>query len=193
MKSGKLSTYNDRELLSELVNDNEAAFRELYARYWRKLYSAAFKRIPDNAVVKDILQDVFLQVWLRRSSLKIDNLDAYLFGSVRNRVLRELAKEERYSPVEQLMMEIELYGSLNADVLVLRSELRKTYLSLIDTLTPSQQTILKLRFEEDLTTEQIAEIMDTSRKTVQNQLRIALNQIRSSLLILLAILFHSNG
>jgi RNA polymerase sigma factor (sigma-70 family) len=182
-------TYNEKDLLLRLGNDDEAAFRELYGHYWKKLYSAAFKRIADSEVVKDILQDVFLQVWLRRTSLKIDNLDAYLFGSVRNRVLRELAKEGRYSPIEQLITEIELYGSLNADILVLRSELRKTYLALIETLTPSQQTILKLRFEEDLTTGQIAEIMRISRKTVQNQLRIGLSQIRSSLVILLVLLF----
>ncbi len=74
------STYDERDLLLRLGNGDEAAFRELYAHYWKKLYNAAFKRIADSTIVKDILQDVFLQVWLRRTSLKIDNLDAYFYN-----------------------------------------------------------------------------------------------------------------
>ena len=180
--------HTDHELLAQLAQHNEQAFQLLYSRYWKRLYSVAFKRLPDPDTVKDILQDIFLQLWLRRSSLDIANLEAYLLGAVRNRVLKRFEQENRYTPLNTLLAELG-YSSLNADARVLRDELLQAYHALLKTLTPSQQTILQLRYEQDLSTEEIARLLDISRKTVQNQLRTALVQIRSSLLTLtLAIL-----
>jgi RNA polymerase sigma factor (sigma-70 family) len=175
--------HTDPELLAQLANDNEQAFQLLYSRHWKRLYSAAFKRLPDHDMVKDILQEIFLQLWLRRSNLKISNLEAYLSRAVRNRVLKQFEQEDRYTPLETLLAELG-NSSSNADALVLRDELRKAYKDLLDSLTPSQRTILQLRYEQDLSTEEIAQLLDISRKTVQNQLRTALLQIRSSLPIM---------
>ena len=180
--------HTDNELLALLAQQNEQAFQMLYSRYWKRLYSAAFKRLPDPDIVQDILQDIFLQLWLRRADLNIANLEAYLLGAVRNRVLKYFEVEGRYTPLNALMAELG-YSSSNADALVLRDELRQAYHGLLKTLTPSQQKILQLRYEQDLNTEEIAQILEITRKTVQNQLRTALVQIRTSLLALaLAIL-----
>lgn len=178
--------YDDKELLLMLSEGDEKAFRELYARYWKKLYAAAFKRIPDHDAVKDILQDIFLQLWLRREHLDITHLSAYLFHAVRNQVFKRFEKDRRYVPIETLLLELG-YSAATADMRVLREELRKAYEALLATLTPSQQTIVQLRFEEDLTTDEIAQRLDISRKTVQNQLRIALLQIRSTLVSVLVL------
>jgi RNA polymerase sigma factor (sigma-70 family) len=180
------STYEEQNLLLLLAGSDEKAFRELHARYWKKLYAAAFRRIPDHDAVKDILQEIFLQLWLRREQLAITHLSAYLMLAVRNQVFKRYEKENRYVPLENLLMELN-YSAATADALVLRHDLRKTYETLLTTLTPSQQKIMQLRFEEDLTTEEIALRMDISRKTVQNQLRLALLQIRSTLVTMLLV------
>lgn len=112
-------------------------------------------------------------------------------SAVRNRVLKTFEQENRYTPLENLLTELS-YSSANADVLLLRDELRKTYEAILETLTPSQQTIIKLRYEQDLDTGEIARLMDISRKTVQNQLRTALLQIRTSLLSILLSMMMKN-
>lgn len=56
-------------------------------------------------------------------------------------------------------------------------------------LLPSRRQIMQLRFEEDLSTAEIAERLNISRKTVQNQLRTALLQMRSGLITILVISF----
>lgn len=186
--------YSDEELLNQLADDNERAFQMLYSRYWKRLYSAAFKRLPEHESVADILQDVFLQLWIRRSSLQITNLEAYLATAVRNRVLKWFEQEGRYTSLETLFAEL-AYSSSKADALLLRDEMRKSYMALLDSLTSSQRKILELRFEHDLKTDEIARLMDISRKTVQNQLRLALLQIRSSLIssiIILTVPFYKN-
>lgn len=64
-------------------------------------------------------------------------------------------------------------SSATADERVLRLDLRNAYEALLATLTPSLRQIMQLRFEEDLSTAEIAGRLNISRKTVQNQLRTA--------------------
>ncbi|MBS0028179.1 RNA polymerase sigma factor [Chitinophaga sp. 22321] len=165
-------SYSDQELLQKMATGDSGAIRELYGLYWKTMYAAAFKRIPDHEVVKDILQDVFLQLWPRKNTLYIDHLPAYLYNAIRNQVFKRFEKESRYTPIETLLMELGT-SSATADERVLRLDLRKAYEALLATLTPSQRQIMQLRFEEDLSTAEIAGRLNISRKTVQNQLRTA--------------------
>jgi len=175
--------HTDQNLLRSLAQGDELAFREIYARYWKKMYAAAFKRLPQHETVKDILQEIFLQLWARKEVLEIANLSAYLMTAVRNRVISQYEKEDRYTPIDSLLMELShATAGTDTDTQILRKELMQSYHALLATVTPSQQTILRLRFEDDLNTEEIAQQLNISRKTVQNQLRSALIQIRAALL-----------
>ncbi len=66
----------------------------------------------------------------------------------------------------------------------------KVYEALIKTLTPSQQEIFRMRYQQDMTTAQIAEQLNISRKTVQNQLGKSIIHLRESLLVALVFLLH---
>jgi len=172
----------DKLLLLKLKEGNNEAFDALYEKYWQGIYSAAFKRLHDPDQAKDITQDVFLQLWLKREENNIDNLPAYLFTATRNKVLNWMEKERKYTPVPELLLQ--LRSSLDrSDSELLEREFMRSYEALIDTLTPSQQKIFRMRYQQDISTSEIAEQLDISRKTVQNQLGKAVAQLRASLLI----------
>jgi len=179
----------DKLLLLKLKEGNEWAFDALYEKYWRSLYAAAFKRMEDPDQAKDITQDVFLQLWLKREDAHIENLPAYLFTAVKNKVFNWLEKERKYTPVSDLLLLLETSHD-PADALLLKKEFIQTYEALINTLTLSQQKIFRLRYQEELSTTEIAAQLDISRKTVQNQLGKAVAQLRASLvtIALLAII-----
>ncbi len=96
-------TSNDQLLLQQLQNSDVAAFDALYDKYWKLVYSAAYKRLKDENYAKDITQDIFLQLWHRRHELKIEHLPAYLYTSVRNNVLKWMEKTQRITPVPELL------------------------------------------------------------------------------------------
>ncbi|MGN6435830.1 MAG: RNA polymerase sigma factor [Agriterribacter sp.] len=175
---------NDTELLQLLKQGNEEAFSQIYTRYWETMYRATFKRLQDPIKSKDIVQDIFMQLWMRRGELQIQNLAAYLNMATRNQVLKIFDKEERFTAIDELLLHLES-PSMVSDAGIIRQELLQTYNALIARLTPSQQAIFKLRFEEDLSTVEIAQRMDISRKTVQNQLSTSLALLRSMLLSLI--------
>ena len=182
MFMGEDDKVQDKLLLLKLKEGNTDAFDALYEKYWKEIYTAAFRRLQDPAQAKDITQEVFLQLWLKREENNIDNLPAYLFTATKNKVYNWMEKERRFVPVPELLLQLKTSHD-QTDAEILRKEFMKAYEALIDTLTQSQQQIFRMRYQQDLSTSEIAELLDITRKTVQNQLGKAIAQLRASLLL----------
>ena len=172
---------SDTDLLNRLREGDRTAFDLLYDRHWDKVYTQAFKKLHNPDTAKDITQEVFIHIWTHRDTNYIDNLEAWLFTSVRNNVFRELKKENKFIPIPELLVELRSYYP-EADAEALQKELMEAYERLVESMPPAQQTIYKMRFHEDLSTEEIAEQLNISRKTVQNQLTRAVSMLKTSLL-----------
>ena len=178
-------TYNDQELLSSLREGNQLAFNMLYEKHWENVYNQAFKKLHDPALAKDITQEVFIFIWVNREKNDINNLDAYLFSAVRNNIFRFLKQESRFLPLSDLIMEVKAHYPA-ADAAVIEAEFYKQYQAILETMPAAQQNIFKMRYEDDLSTLQIAEKLNISRKTVQNQLTRAVSMLKASLLVIAA-------
>lgn len=178
--TGAYTGTEDAALLRRLKEGSKDAFNALYDKYWQTVYAAAFKRLGNTDQAKDITQDIFLQLWLRREELHILHLPAYIHTSVRNRVLNLLEAEQKFLPFAELLL-AELPGGDQADALARRNELLRVYEQLVDSLPPARQAIFRLRYNEGASSEEIARQLNISRKTVQNQLGKALARLRASL------------
>lgn len=176
-----LHSHSDTVLLNRLRDGDRTAFDVLYDKYWDRVYNQAFKKLHDPDTAKDITQEVFIHIWTHRNSNYIDNLEAWLFTAVRNNVFRELKKERKFIPIPDLLVELRSYYN-EADADALQKELMAAYKRLVDAMPSAQQTIYKMRFHDDLSTEEIAEQLNISRKTVQNQLTRAVSVLKTSLL-----------
>lgn len=179
-------TNEDALLLENLKSGSSEAFNTLYDKYWRVVYSRAFKRLNNGDQAKDITQDFFFNLWKNREALNIRNLPAYIHTAVRNRVLNLLESEKKYVAITELLLqELPHHTADHADAVALRNELLLAYRELVNTMPPAQQAIFRLRFEEGSRTDEIAAELHISRKTVQNQLGKALARLRASLTSLL--------
>ena len=178
----------DALLLQQFSEGNKSAFNILYDKYWKQVFDAAYKRLNDVDSSQDIAQEVFTQLWIRGSQTKIENLPAYLYVAARNTVFKFLEKQGRYTSIPELVNQIE--DPLDrADADIIFTEFLKAFNALTDALPPQQRIIFKMRFEEDLSSQQIADRLLISPKTVRNQLGKALATLRTSLLLLYFILF----
>jgi RNA polymerase sigma-70 factor (family 1) len=170
--------YNDNDLLALLAQDNRNAFELLYRKYWLELYDSAHQRLKNNQQAEDIVQDIFVNLWIRRSLVKIENLPAYLHAAVRFRVFnyvqRDLASEVFYEPFES----IGFYQS-GADGLLLEKEMMHLIQLYAETLPERRKQIFLMHINENLTTREIADQLRVSQKTVQNQLGSAMHGLRT--------------
>lgn len=174
---------NDQDLLAEIGRRNGLAFDVLYNRYWKDVFNIAFKRIRNADVAQDVAQDVFVQLWTREKATPIDNLPGYLRIATRNGVFRQMEKESRYGDLPD-DSEGQLRGYGLADGHVLYKEFQAAFEALTNTLPAQQKQVFNLRFQEGRNTQQIAEQLGVSEKTVRNQMGRALAKLRESLIIL---------
>lgn len=187
------ASYDDGTLVRLLTQGDEGAFTALYERWFEVVYSNSFKRLKDPDKAKDIVQDVFLKLWNNRLDLSIKDLKSYLFIAVRNGVLNLIEKEGRFTPIDTLLLHLQA-SVHTAEASVLRHELLESYHAMVNSLPEGKRVIFKMYYEEEMDTAEIAEKLNVTRKTVQNQLRSAVMQIRSGLgVILLLILFSKNS
>jgi RNA polymerase sigma-70 factor (family 1) len=174
-----LNKMDDNALLLLLGNGHKAAFDALYTRYWKKVFNSAYKRVKDEEIAKDVAQDVFIQLWTRQSKLPIINVGAYLEVAARNSVFKQMEKASKYSSLSEIIIEPES-NSGHADTMMLHAEFLKAFQELLISLPPQQQLIFKLKFNEGLSSQQIAEKLELSIKTVRNQMGRALHTLRKS-------------
>lgn len=184
---GNPSLSDDAVLLQQVEQGSEHAFNVLFERYWERAYQDAYKRLKDVDQSKDIVQEIFTHIWLKRETLHIDNLPAYLNIAVRNRVFKLVEKQKLNHPFFDILENMPA-TYLQADADLRWKEFFRSYEELLTTLPPKRQQIFRLRFQEDLPTKDIATQLGLSRKTVQNQLGKAIEQLRVSLLQLLTVL-----
>ena len=167
---------DDKILLLQLQEGKRTAFNILYNKYWEQTYSNAYKRLRDEDQAKDIVQEIFVSIWVNRHS-PINNLPAYLSISVRNQVFKLAAKSKNLTPYLEVFDNIPAQNE-KADANLLWQEFYRSYEKLLLTLPPKRQQIFRLRFHDDIPTKTIASQMRISRKTVQNQLGKAIEQLR---------------
>jgi RNA polymerase sigma-70 factor (ECF subfamily) len=177
---------DDTLLLQQISEGSETAFDLLYEKYWSIAYSAAYKRLKDEDQAKDVIQEIFIHVWVKRETLVINNFPAYLNIAVRNKVFKVLAKQSHDHPFFEVLDNLPA-TYLQADYNLIWKEFFNSYEALLNALPQQRKTIFRLRFQEDKSTTDIAGQLGISKKTVQNQLSLAFDQLKLSLIHLLTI------
>jgi RNA polymerase sigma factor (sigma-70 family) len=172
------------ELWKAFQNGRKDAFEEILRIFYRPLFDYGFRFQKDRDQLSDDIHDLFVSLWDRRAFLTpTANLKLYLFSALRNQIWRakkrlalmqELPEEEDDSPFEE---------TDHAETRIISGEVMDQQLSRIDyvmlKLTKRQQEILHLRFFENLSNSQIAEILDISEPSVYNLLSLSLKLFRS--------------
>ena len=191
MSKENITGLEDKVLLAQLADGSRQAFDVLYNRYWRQVVNQAYKRMASVDAAQDIAQEVFLQLWKKGSQSAIENLPAYLFVAVRNGVFKHFEKENKYESLSDVAYELETLHE-RADSNILYDEFLLSFSKLVDALPAQQRTIFRLRYDEGLSTQQIADQLELSVKTVRNHLGRALATFRESILLanLLFLLFR---
>lgn len=171
------SLYDCRQLLDMLSQGDEAAFTEIYTRFWKKLFAIAYNRLKDTEAAEDVVHDVFVSLWTNRENNEIQLLENYLGTAVKYMVfarIRKMQRERIYaeSSRQAVIIEPSVENALHCKKIL---EIIKTE---VEQLPEKCQLVFKYSRYEGLTTREIAEMLHISPKTVENQLSKALKQLK---------------
>lgn len=165
---------------------NESAFIHIYETYFDVLFGYGYSIIPDTHVVKDALQDLFVDLRERRAHLgATDSIKFYLFTSLKRRLFRDLSKwQGNREPIEALPGDF-LFTLSHESQLIdrqLSADKIDQLNGAISHLTQRQREIIYYSFFEGFNYRQIREIMGMeSDQSVRNLMYKALKELRKLL------------
>jgi RNA polymerase sigma-70 factor (family 1) len=159
--------------------DDQQAYKELYSLLYSYLFNFARAVVPSRETAEEIVSDVFVRLWERRKELeKVENLKVYLYVAIRNTAFNYLDKQKRTptNSIDDLEAEFtSIY--FDPEQLMITAEMLALIQKAIDQLPPKCKMIFKLAKEDGLKYREVAEVLNLSIKTVENQLAIALEKI----------------
>ncbi|EID76405.1 RNA polymerase sigma-70 factor [Imtechella halotolerans] len=178
---------NNPYFITQLIEGNHNAYETLFHLYFEKLHYVAVSYIENTEDAKEIIQNIFLKVWKKKQILTPEmNLNAYLFKMVKNECLDYL-KHTKVQLKYRKKLEIER-AYLNEKALkndpsqlLIESELQNKIEGLINQLPANcREVFIKSRIE-GLKYAEIANELNISVKTVENQISKALRYLRHEL------------
>ena len=163
--------------------DDQQAYKELFLTLYPALFSFTSGIIKSKPAAEEIISDVFIKIWEKRQDLDlIVNLKVYCYVIAKNLSLNYLEKQKRTT-----ILNIDDFTDTLTDVyidpeqLMITSEMVDRINLAIDSLPARCKMIFNLVKENHFKYKEVAEIMNISPKTVENQLAIALKKISISI------------
>lgn len=174
------SILSDTLLWESIITGDEVAFAKFVKKYSTPLFNYGYRLCNDRDFLKDCIQDLFVELWNRRSKIIASNqLKWYLFKSLRNNIFREQVKQLRNVPLRDdydFIIEFDIEHDLIA--IDEEQELAIKVKQTLEHLPPRQKEVLYLRYFEGLTFDDIAQIMDISKQSAHNLLQKAYKSFR---------------
>ncbi len=174
-----ISLYDDEELLAKIGQGDSDAFKVIYDGYRKMVYSSALRLLRSEEQAEEVLQEVFMKLWLLRKDLvKVRHLESYLSTLVRNRCLNVLRRSA---------LELKAEGELSLDWAeehneteerIILNEYHRILNQGLEQLPPKQREVYLLCYRQGLKYEQAARQLEISPLTVKTHMQAALRSLR---------------
>lgn len=186
---------SEQALVDAIRQGSSGAFERFFKSHYQALCGFAATYVKDADAAEDIVQNTFLTIWQKREGLELrQSLKSYLYTSVRNACLNKLKSEKIRDQYRADNIGSEENGE-SSDHLE-EMELSERISKAIVEMPPERQKIFLMSREEGLKYKEIAEKLNKSIKTVENQMGKALKYMREELadfLVVMIFLFFLWG
>ena len=173
--------HTERELLEQLSAGDRAAFTRIYNEQYSNLYRYLFVVTKSAEASEEILQDVFLKLWIKRATLTgVLSLKDYLFRMARNRVFDARRKDIRHDQYLKAITTNDQSSNEVFDAVILK-EYHQVVQNGITQMPERRQQIFMMNAQEELTAREIAERLNLSLAVVKKQLYEAKQYLRKYL------------
>jgi RNA polymerase sigma factor (sigma-70 family) len=171
------------ELWISFRSGRREALNAIFQKYARALYSYGRNITADRDIISDCIQDIFLELWIKRATLstEVNSIKYYLIKALRRRILRNLssARTRTGQPIsDDYSNEIEFNIEFSLIQAELSEELSSQLKISVATLSKGQQEAVYLKFYENMTYEEVASVMHTNVKAVYNLIGKAIISLR---------------
>jgi RNA polymerase sigma-70 factor (ECF subfamily) len=178
----EIDIQTDKKLLRRLRNGDEKAFEQIYQDYSSALIGFAGSRLETLAEAKDVVQDVFMSLWIKREVLQINvSLQSYLYTAIRYKVIDHIRKNVQRDYYAKAVSHLKPQSENTVYDDIFYKELNGLMDSEIGKLPLRTREVFLMSRKRHLSIAEIATQLNVSEQTVKNQLTTALKKLRPAL------------
>lgn len=182
-----MASVEDKVLVRRLKDGDKSAFKVLFERYYPQFISFARRLLRNESAADDMIQNVFLKIWIGRANLNEDkNFRNYLLVSVRNEIYQYFRQQFRTDDAAECPELID--ASQNLDTELSAKELEKRIVKVISKMPQRRREIFNMSRSEKLSNQEIACRLGLSIRTVEKHIENALTDIRKHINVSVIIL-----
>lgn len=164
-----------------MARDDGHAFQQFFDLLYPRLYRYAFRFVRSDVLCEELVSDVFMKLWNNRRKLPdVEQLEFYIFRSVKNQVLTYIKRNEKGIVDLDDSIQSQLIEYRNPDNLMIAGELAEMVEKAISDLPVRCETVFRMVREDGLSYREVAELLEISPKTVENQMGIALKKLKGA-------------
>ena len=174
---------SDTQLWNDFTKGDEGAFCKIYNSYVQSLFKYGCNFTPDEALIKDCIHDVFIDLSKYRSSLSSTNsIKLYLFKSLKRKIVCSLCEKKKFGTIDH--EKLPFYYSISTEDEIIEDDLeQQRYYQLnkaLSALSPRQKEAIYLKFVSDLGYEEIGQVMKLNYQSARNLIFRGLEKLRES-------------
>jgi RNA polymerase sigma-70 factor (ECF subfamily) len=175
-------------LLARIERADEAAFRELYRAFARRIYAYVLRHLGDPAQAEEIVSDTLYEVWKAPTRFRGDaQFSTWLIGIARNKILmafRSRKPDSRHVDIDDVAEVVAADDPSAFDVLA-EQQRREGVRHCMDRLSDEHRECMHLVFYEGLSLAEIAQVQSCPEGTVKTRLFHARQKLKNCLKMLL--------
>lgn len=176
----RVPPYDIKTLINQMAEGDERAFQALFDDYKERFYAAAFKLIHSADQTEEVVQEVFVTIWVKRELIALsEKPESYLFTILQNSIyahFRKIVQERRHRL--KISGEDEVIED-SVEAWLIEKEKRSVLEEVISKLPSQQKIIYQLSKQHGMSREEIAKQLNISPNTVRNHLAAAVAFLRS--------------
>ena len=176
---------NDRIILTNTTGNTDlgpdSVIELLFRTYFAPLCKFVNKMVHDQALAEDIIQETFIRIWNSRENLDTTkSIKSYLYKIAYNYTLNHLEKQKNFTMHDYSEVD-KKYQSAHADEQIINHELQYKAAEALNSLPVKCRAVFIMCRHENMTYQEVADAMEISVKTVENQMGKALKSLRQQL------------
>jgi RNA polymerase sigma-70 factor, ECF subfamily len=170
------------KMLTGLSNDDKSALEALFNHFYPRLYRFSLTFLKVEEGIDDILQEVFLKIWLNRKKItNADTFNAYIFTITRNLLLNEIRNRLNSQKAMETLFEKSVAVEFQLSGQIEFQELRDMVSAIVAGLPDRQQEIFNMSRSEGLSHREIAQKLQIAEKTVEYHIHQVIAILRKRL------------
>ncbi|MFC5602018.1 RNA polymerase sigma factor [Sporosarcina koreensis] len=171
---------DEQRLIQQVLAGDKQAYAHIINKYKNQLYATILRMTKNPQDAQDLVQDAFIKVY--RNLGKYDasgSFSSWLYRVAINHCMDEFRKK-RYSTIQVEIDEAKVVNREHPEVVFLKKEKSRQLERLIATLPEDERLIILLRYVNEISYEEIGEVMDVPLSTVRNKLHRAKKKMRET-------------